>query len=74
MLENLTPPVRTYTCKVAKVAANLEEKDRAILMAAVDNPEWHFKTLSNELSKRGIIIIDNTIARHRRRQCGCFRK
>ena len=74
MLENLTPPVRTYTCKVATVAAGLEEKDRAILMAAVDNPEWHFKTLSNELSKRGIIIIDNTIARHRRRQCGCFRK
>jgi hypothetical protein len=74
MLENLTPPVRAYTCKVAKVADGLEEKDRAILIAAVDNPEWNFKTLSNELSKRGIVIVDNTIARHRRRQCGCFRK
>lgn len=74
MLEDLRPPARTYTCKVAKVAEELEEKDRTILLAAVDNPEWNFKTLSNELGKRGIIIIDNTIARHRRRQCGCFRK
>jgi hypothetical protein len=74
MLENLTPPTRSYTCKVAKVAEGLDEKDRAILLAAVDSPEWSFKTLSNELGKRGIIIVDNTIARHRRRQCGCFRK
>lgn len=74
MLENLTPPVRTYACKVTKVAEGLEEKDRAILLAAVDNPEWNFKTLSNELAKRGITIVDTGIARHRRRQCGCFRK
>ena len=74
MLENLIPPVRAYTCKVTKVADELDEKDRTILLAAVDSPEWSFKTLSNELGKRGIIIVDNTIARHRRRQCGCFRK
>jgi hypothetical protein len=74
MLEDLKPIGRTYNCKVAKVAEGLEEKDRTILLAAVDSPEWNFKTLSNELGKRGIIIVDNTIARHRRRQCGCFRK
>lgn len=74
MLEDLRPVGRTYTCKVAKVAEGLEEKDRTILLAAVDSEEWSFKTLSNELAKRGISLIDNTIARHRRRQCGCFRK
>jgi hypothetical protein len=73
MLENLIPPVRAYTCKVTKVAEELDEKDRAILLAAVDNPEWNFKTLSNELAKRGITIVDTGIAKHRRKQCACFR-
>lgn len=74
MLENLTPPVRTHNCKVRTVAESLEEKDRIILLQAVDDEAWNFKTLSNELSKRGIVITDSGIAKHRRRQCACFRQ
>jgi 5,10-methylene-tetrahydrofolate dehydrogenase/methenyl tetrahydrofolate cyclohydrolase len=74
MLEGLTPPRRVHNCKVRTVADGLETKDRDILLAAVDNPEWNFKTLSNELAKRGITIVDTGIAKHRRKQCACFRK
>lgn len=74
MLEDLTPPTRTYSCKVATTAATLDEKDSKILLDAVDNPEWQFKSLSNALADKGLTIVDTAIARHRRRQCGCFRK
>lgn len=73
MLENLTPPTRKYSCKVAKVAATLDEKDRAILLAAVDNPDWGFKTLEKALMEKGIMIVDTTISAHRRKSCGCYR-
>jgi 5,10-methylene-tetrahydrofolate dehydrogenase/methenyl tetrahydrofolate cyclohydrolase len=73
MLEDLTPPGRTYACKVRTVAEGLEPKDKDILIAAVNNPDWNFKTLSNELAKRGITIVDTGIAKHRRKQCACFR-
>jgi hypothetical protein len=73
MLEDLTPPSREHTCKVRTIAKDLSEVDRAIFLEAVDNPTWAFKTLSNELSKRGIVIADNGIAKHRRLQCSCFR-
>ena len=74
MLEDLTPPARIYGCKVRTVAEGLEPKDKEILIAAVNNSDWNFKTLSNELAKRGISIVDTGIARHRRKQCACFRK
>jgi hypothetical protein len=74
MLEGLTPPVRTYGCKVRTIAEGLEEKDKDILLAAIDNPEWQFKSLSNALADRGITIVDTAIAKHRRKQCSCFRK
>ena len=74
MLEDLTPPVRMHTCKVRTIAEGLSEKDRGILMQAVDNEAWGFKTLSNELAHRGLTLTDSSIARHRRRQCACFRQ
>jgi hypothetical protein len=73
MLEDLTPPARIYGCKVRTVAEGLEPKDKEILIAAVNNPDWNFKTLSNELAKRGLTIVDTGIAKHRRKQCACFR-
>jgi hypothetical protein len=73
MLEDLIPPGRTYACKVRTVAEGLEPKDKDILIAAVNNSDWNFKTLSNELAKRGITIVDTGIAKHRRKQCACFR-
>lgn len=73
MLENLTPPKRNYSCKVQTIASDLEEKDRSIFLDAVDSPEWNFKTLSNALADKGLTIVDTAIAKHRRRQCACFR-
>lgn len=73
MLEGLTPPVRVHSCKVRTIAESLSDQDRGVLMEAVDNEAWSFKTLSNELAKRGITLTDSGIARHRRRQCACFR-
>ena len=73
MLEDLKPPGRHFTCKVQTVAEELEAKDSQILIEAVNSDKWSFKTLSNELAKRGIVIVDTTIAKHRRKQCSCFR-
>jgi hypothetical protein len=73
MLEDLTIPTRSQPCKVQRVVAELEGKDKEILLAAVDNPEWGFKTLEKALAQKGIVLIDTTIAAHRRRSCGCFR-
>ena len=74
MLEDLTPPVRMHSCKVRTIAESLTDKDRGILMQAVDDEAWSFKTLSNELAKRGLVLTDSGIAKHRRRQCACFRQ
>lgn len=74
MLEDLIPPGRQFTCKVRTVADSLDAKDREILLNAVNSDEWSFKTLSNELAKRGLVIVDTGIAKHRRKQCACFRK
>ena len=73
MLEDLKPPGRHFTCKVQTVAEELDAKDSQILIEAVNSDKWSFKTLSNELAKRGIVIVDTTIAKHRRKQCSCFR-
>lgn len=73
MLEDLKPPTRKYTCKVAVIAAGLSEKDADILLTAVNSPEWQFKSLSNALADKGLTIVDTAIAKHRRKQCACFR-
>ena len=74
MLEDLKPPARTYPCKVSLIAEGLSQADRKIFLEAVDNPEWKYKTLQNELAKRGIVLVDTTIARHRSKNCGCYRR
>lgn len=74
MLENLTPPVRAYACKVRTIADGLDAKDKEILLTAVDSEEWAYKTLSNELGKRGLVLTDTTIKSHRLKACSCFRK
>ncbi len=74
MLEDLKPPGRHFSCKVRTIAESLDAKDKVILLTAVNSEEWNFKTLSNELAKRGLLIVDTAIAKHRRKQCACFRK
>jgi hypothetical protein len=74
MLEDLKPPVRIYACKVKTIADGLDAKDKDILLSAVNSEDWAYKTLSNELGKRGIVLTDTTIKSHRLKACSCFRK
>ena len=73
MLENLKPPKRSYTCKVAQEADKLEGPDKDIFLDAVADPKWKYKTLQNELVKYNIYVVDTTIAKHRAQACACYR-
>lgn len=73
MLEDLKPPKRKYNCKVASIQVDLNETDAQIFINAVNDPNWGFKTLQNSLADRGITLVDTAIAKHRRKQCACFR-
>lgn len=72
MLEDLTPPTKKTPCKVREISVSLETKDSTIFLTAVNNTDaWKTKTLSNELRKRGILISDTAIAKHRKGLCSC---
>lgn len=74
LLDDLTPPKKNYTCKVRTELAKLDEKDQAVLVAAIaDTTLWPAKTLANALQARGIQMIDVTISRHRQGSCSCSR-
>ena len=73
MLEDMKPTKRTYSCKVRTLADSLEAKDRDILLAAADDIAWGCKTLEKELAKRGLVLADTTIAKHRDKLCRCYR-
>ena len=72
MLEGLTPPKRTLPCKVRDVLENLNAEDQEILTNALaDYKLWSARTLELELRKRGIMISDSSIERHRAGVCSC---
>jgi hypothetical protein len=74
MLEDLRPPKRKATCKVATLAQGLSDKDKEILLAAVaDSVNWKIKPLETELKKRGLMISDTPLIAHRAQNCSCFR-
>ena len=74
MLEDLQPPVRKTSCKVATIAEGLSENDARILFDAVaDTENWKLRTLELELKKRGINISDTPLIAHRFKNCSCFR-
>jgi hypothetical protein len=73
MLEDLKPPSATRSCKAGQVLDGLNEKDRAILEAAIANAEvWPIKTLSRELRKRNVDLSETPITNHRNKSCVCF--
>lgn len=55
-------------------AAELSEKDRAGLVAAVENPKWSTRQLATVLAKHDIKINFTAIGNHRRGVCPCYRK
>jgi hypothetical protein len=73
MLEDLALPVKVFNCRVRTVKDTLKQPDQDILEAAVNNPEWPYKTLSNELRKRDITISDTSLKNHRERRCSCWK-
>jgi hypothetical protein len=74
MLQDLTPPVRQFNCKVRTVLSGLDDKDSKILEQAVLSADvWPAKTLSIELKRRGLLLSDSAISNHRKKSCACFR-
>jgi hypothetical protein len=73
MLEDLSLPVKLYSCRVRTVREEMSEKDAEILEDAVMNPAWPCKTLQNELLKREIKLSDTVIKNHREKRCSCWK-
>ena len=74
MLEDLTPPVKVRRCKVGRILDSLDDKDQAILQKALDNHHvWPVKTLSRELTARGLSVTEGPISLHRSSSCGCYK-
>ena len=72
MLEDLTPPVKAFPCRVRQIATELDESDAVIFMNAIENIDaWSNNGLAAELTKRGVQISEKTIRKHRNRYCSC---
>jgi hypothetical protein len=71
LLENLTPPEKITSCKVRTILTGLDEKDKQVLIAAIDNPAWAHEVLSRELKLRGLSVAPSTIKLHRQKACSC---
>jgi len=74
MLEGMTPPKPDWPCAVRTVLGGLTDKDQQILNSCLDDvKEWPSSTLAKELRRRGIVLSDNAIKRHRVQGCSCKR-
>tara|TARA_R110000822_G_scaffold74506_6_gene179006 strand:+ start:274 stop:510 length:237 start_codon:yes stop_codon:yes gene_type:complete len=76
MLEGLKPTKsKVHVCKVATNLQELDAADSQILAEAIsDTKTWPAQTLATELRKRGLVISDGTITRHRKKTCACYRE
>ena len=74
MLEDLKPPTKTGSCKVALVAETLSDADKKILLDAIaDRTTWPIKTLTKALKAKGLEISDTPLTNHRAQSFACFR-
>lgn len=74
LLDDLTPTRRNFSCRIKEAADNLSKDDAERLYEAVGNiTGWTAKGLARELGKRGLLISDHSINRHRRGECSCSR-
>jgi hypothetical protein len=71
MLEGLQPPNRLPACKVRTILESLEPKDQEILIKAIADSEWPTVTLAEQLTKRGLIISESPLRKHRAKRCSC---
>jgi hypothetical protein len=73
MLEGLSLPKKVFPCRIRTVKEAMTPADQKILDDAVMNPEWPYKTLSNELSKRDVKVSDVVLKNHREKRCSCWK-
>jgi hypothetical protein len=71
MLEGLTPPNRLPACKVRTILESLDAKDQEILKEAIASSDWPTVTLAESLTKRGLIISESPLRKHRVKRCSC---
>lgn len=67
-LEHWGPPNK---CPVHKLLATMTAEDRADLVKAVDEGLVPATVIERVLAKRGLILRQPAINRHRRKECGC---
>jgi hypothetical protein len=73
MLENIAPQSRQYPCKINTILQNLEEKDKKILIEALESPLWNNSALTTALNERGLKISRYSVDSHARKRCSCWR-
>lgn len=72
MLEDLHHELKLGNCKIRSTLDGLSAKDAELLNSYIDDVDkWSAYTLSTALAKRGVIIDDKIIAKHRLNQCTC---
>lgn len=73
MLEGLTPPSNDRLCAVMVAAADLDEKDYAILVENLNDARWTNNGLVEALNKMGFQCSESTVRKHRAKTCICAR-
>lgn len=58
-------------CKVRATLAAMTPEDAAELSAAIGNPLYTGAAIHRALKKRGVILSDQSITRHRAERCIC---
>lgn len=83
ILSTAKPPKRGSTCHVEKVLNALKDKERELIVAALDNRDKfsspmivevlrkHFANLPESDPMHGYEIGDSSVSRHRRGTCRC---
>lgn len=73
MLEGIKPTSRHYPCKVRTILNSLNEADKAILVEALESPDWTNSALTAALNERGLKISRYSIDAHTGKVCSCWR-
>lgn len=71
ILDDLTPPVRLYPCKVAHIKETLDEADQQTLENAIQNTAWTINGLETALLQKGIKLTKSVLINHRNGTCSC---
>lgn len=71
ILDGLEPIRNIEPCKVGRIIIELEPSDAQILIAALEDPKWTSRALTNALATRGLSIARDTLENHMKRTCRC---